>query len=446
MTAVGATSILLALSGVVAFVWITPENPVRDAITHASAPTAAEKILKQRNELLSRVVELSGKIDALSDDLASSQTDRADLQQQLWTIQGQLDALPVGGSAPSKKARTTPVGPITAPSKAELVAPASPYFGMYTEQAPFNWATFDATSAKIGSAPNAVGYFGGWDENFRANAVTGAWKHGNFPVLTWESRPIDAANDQVNEPAYSLPAIIGDAANGIPGSYDDYLHQYARDIIATGLPLGIRLDHEMNGDWYPWSETNRAGGSVNGNRVGDYVAMWRHVHDIFEEEGANSLVVWIWSPNITNNLPATHKAAGYLEGLYPGDAYVDWVGLSGYLRPPYADDNTFSFDYTFGASLAQLRTITDKPIFLAEIGASETGGHKAAWVTSLFEGLARPENADIVGVAWFNLAVTSYTEGVRATNDWRIDSRDDSLAAFSAGLRAPGSRFALAPY
>ncbi len=199
----------------------------------------------------------------------------------------------------------------------------------------------------------------------------------------------------------------------------------------------------MNGVWYPWSEDNGKGGSINGNRPGDYVKMWQHVHDIFQEEGANSLVAWIWAPNIINNLPASHKASTYLDSLYPGPSYVDVVGLSGYLRPAYKPDNTFSFDYSFTPSLKELRRITDKPILLAEIGASEVGGHKVAWITSLFEALAKPENQDIIGFSWFNLAVTSYTEGELATNDWRIESRPQSLAAFTAGLALPGGRFVL---
>ena len=43
------------------------------------------------------------------------------------------------------------------------------------------------------------------------------------------------------------------------------------------------------------------------------------------------------------------------------------------------------------------------------------------------------------------LAVTSYVEGVRATNDWRIDSRADTLSAFISGLTRPEDDFTLTP-
>jgi len=231
----------------------------------------------------------------------------------------------------------------------------------------------------------------------------------------------------------------------VPGKYDDYIHQYAKDIVATGLPLAIRFNHEMNGTWYPWSETTGKGESINGNRPGDYVKVWQHVHDIFEQEGANNLVVWTWAPNIVNNLSSAHQSVEHLTGLYPGDAYVDWVGLSGYLRPAYKPENNFTFEYTFDRSLDQLRAITDKPIILAEVGASEVGGQKPKWITSMFEALANPKNADVIGLSWFNLSVTSYTEGELATNDWRLDSRPESLAAFKAGIAKAEDNFALTP-
>lgn len=354
-------------------------------------------------------------------------------------VQPRPVAPPPAPAAPS-------VIPVTAPALVTLLNPTQRHFGMYTAQAPFNFATFDDAALKAGTRQSMVGYFGGWDQAYRGDAVTRAWERGLLPMLTWESRPIAAQNDAVEEPDYSLPRILGDPANGVPGAFDDYLRQYARDIVATGLPLGIRLNHEMNGIWYPWSETFGNGSAINGNRPGDYVAVWRHVHDIFEAEGANQFVIWTWAPNIINNLPSRNKSVEFLTALYPGDEYVDWIGISGYLRPPYASNQQFTFDYTFGPTLAQLRQITDKPIILAEIGASETGGNKAAWVADVLDAFTRPENSDLIGLSWFNLAVTTISGGERVTNDWRIDSRADSLEAFTAGIADPAANFFLKPY
>jgi mannan endo-1,4-beta-mannosidase len=450
LTAVGALVLVAGLMTTSVFVWVSPANPITEAVAAVSKQQLqAQQIVYERNSLLSQVVALQKVLSKNNSSLAGSKAQLASLQQQLWAVQGKLDAATAAQAAsaaaatqakkaPVKKPTTTTASVISAPSKASIVAPASRYFGMFTDQAPFNWASYNATAAKIGSTPNSVGYFGGWDQTFRPDVVQAAWKRNTLPVLTWESRPINAGNGETSAPAYSLPNIIA-------GNFDEYLRTYAKAIVTNGLPMGIRLDHEMNGIWYPWAETDGKGNSINGNNVGDYVRMWQHVHDIFQAEGANSLVVWIWAPNITNNLPATHKIEAFINGLYPGDDYVDEVGLSGYLRPAYKPDNDFTFDYTFGPSLVMLRKLTTKPIYLAEIGASETGGHKAAWVNSLFAALSKPENHDIVGFSWFSLAVTTYTEGVLGTNDWRIDSRPDSLAAFIAGITNPADNFVLVP-
>jgi hypothetical protein len=456
-------ALALVLLGISAFVWVSPTGaPLRKAVADAAetvTPFAVQNAELRRNldRATQTIASQKGKMTAMQAEklasqagtakqLAAAQQKALAAQSELASVKAQLAAAQAKAGHSSAGASGRPASgssgnapaPITAPARADLLNPSSRYFGMYTDQAPFNWASLDATSAKIGVSPNLVGYFQGWDQSFRADAVQRAWQQGRMPMMTWESRPIDADNSSNSAPAYSLPKIIG-------GDFDTYLHQYAKAIVATGLPLAIRLDHEMNGIWYPWSENDGAGNSINGNSPGDYVKMWRHVHDIFQQEGANSLVIWVWAPNIVNNLPASHQTAAYLQGLYPGDQYVDWVGLSGYLRPPYKSDNNFSFDYTFTPSLNALRNLTSKPIILAEVGASETDGHKPTWITSFFQGLAKPENSDIIGFSWFNLAVTSYVEGVRATNDWRIDSRSDSLSAFIAGITRPEDDFTLTP-
>lgn len=445
---IGGLALVVGLSSVAYAIWTSPNNAtgvIASLSEQADDLNPRVQSLEQENaELMAKIAGLREQIATRDSALKAKYT--APTQPKATEARAAPKSVTAPRSTPTPK-QSTPVkqpsvtpaaAPITAPSIAELLNPARRYTGIYTEQAPFNWSTYDDVAAKAGIEPSMVGYFSGWDEPFRANGVTRAWSQGRLPMLTWESRPIKAGNNVIEEPDYSLPRILGDEANGVPGAYDEYLRQYARDVVATGLPLAIRLDHEMNGVWYPWAESTGSGASINGNRPGDYAAMWRHVHDIFEQEGAGDLVIWVWSPNIINNLPASHQTPQFLASLYPGDEYVDWVGLSGYLRPAYKPDNTFTFGYTFDRSLDQLRTVAPgKPILLAEVGASETGGHKPAWVKSMFDALGESKNQDIIGLAWFDLAVSTYTEGVLGTNDWRMDSRAETLAAFREGFARP---------
>lgn len=346
------------------------------------------------------------------------------------------------GSGGGSGGGDTPIGPVvpTTPSLASIKNPTNRYFGLYTAQSPFSWSEFDDVSSKVGVQPNSAGYFQGWDKDFRADAVQRSWAKGDLPIITWESQSSTAGNNQADQPEYSLGNIIR-------GDFDTYLKKYAADIVANGQPVGIRLDQEMNATWYPWSEDDGHGNSVNGNSAGQYVAMWQHVHKIFSAQGANAYVNWIWAPNRVNNLTKTHKTLEYTKSLYPGDAYVDWIGMSGYERPSGDGPQDGSFEDTFADTLALLRNVPDtsKPIFLAEIGATEGGGLKAGWIDKLFTALSLPENKDIIGFSWFSLTVTTTLNNQLVTNDWRLNSTSTALQAFSAGIARSDINYSLRP-
>ncbi|PYY38727.1 glycoside hydrolase family 26 protein [Curtobacterium sp. MCBD17_030] len=312
------------------------------------------------------------------------------------------------------------------PTKTEVLAQQSRWYGLYTAQSPFNWAEYDEVSQQVGRSTNMVGYFQGFDQDFNAGAVQRSWTNGRVPLLTWETRPATTGNDQKYVPGYANADITG-------GAFDDYLTKYADALKANGQPVVIRLDHEMNGSWYNWSD-----GTAQQNAPGSFVAMWKHVHDVFERAGANDYVIWNWAPTRIDALGnPKYQTVDYMQAYYPGDDYVDWVGMSGYYRKA-AESPTFAT--TFGATLDQIRQIApDKRILLSEIGATETGsavsnGQKSQWIDSLFDALADPANSDVIGFAYFSETATTIVDGARTTNDWRLNSRADSLAAFVAGI------------
>lgn len=394
----------------------------------SAAAAAAAQSQAKASSAQAKANSAQAKVSAAQADAAQSDAEADELANQLALAKAQAAAARTPSTAHSTPSTPTPAAPLVVPTKNQILSSASSgsrWWGMFTDQAPFNWGGYDAAELKSGQDTTLTGYFQGWDGNFRPEGVQRTWAHGQLPIMTWESRPLAAGNNEPTDPNFTSAVILS-------GKYDDYLRQYAKDVIATGLPLGIRLNHEMNGTWYPWSD------GINTNQPGDYVKVWRHVHDIFEVEGANKYVIWIWAPNIVNKLYKARASLAFTESQFPGDGYVDWIGLSGYSRPAYSADYTPTFSFTYDKTLTQLRQVTHKPILLAEVGASEIGGYKPAWVKDFFVGLNRPENSDIIGFTWFNLAITTYVSGERVTNDWRIDSRGDSLANFKNGLATFG--------
>lgn len=108
--------------------------------------------------------------------------------------------------------------------------------------------------------------------------------------------------------------------------------------------------------------------------------------------------------------------------MYPGDEYVDVLGLDGFNGGSTLDwggwlSPTQVFDY----SVRLLAGISSKPIWLCEVASSEVGGDKARWIADLWSYVgAHPQ---IEAVVWFN---------ERREVDWRVESSNASLAAIRA--------------
>jgi hypothetical protein len=296
------------------------------------------------------------------------------------------------------------------PTKQQFMNPDGIYFGAATVKAPYDAKELDEfTTDDGGIRPTMASYFLDWEHEFNPYSMTAAYAHGTLPVLTWEpwaggvQNPGGGVilNTNTTQPKYRLSNIIN-------GKFDAYITRTATAVADAKWPLVLRFAHEMNGGWYPWSE------AVNGNRPGDYVKAWRHVHDLFRKAGATN-VIWTWSPNIIRPKPGV-KLAPY----YPGDAYVDWVGMTGY------GVHEKTPEVTFGATIRQIATFTKKSLVIMETGA-QMDKQQLRWVKAFFPWLrAHPS---IVGFVWMQ---KDRDTGARA--NWRFTSSKAEQQAFQAGL------------
>jgi hypothetical protein len=297
---------------------------------------------------------------------------------------------------PSAKPPPPPARPTV--TKATVLSRPGVRFGLCLPQAPWEPDELDRVAAKAGARPSLLQFFARWDQEFRAEWVRASYAQGAVPVISWE--PWAGAKRGESQPAYALSKIIR-------GDFDAYVRRFAAGVRDQNWPVAIRLAHEMNGHWYPWSERR------SGNRSGEYVRAWRHVHDIFLEIGANN-VIWIWSPNILRPVPDVS-----LRALYPGDAYVDWIGMVGYaVRERTAGA-------VFDPTLTELR-FTHKRVVITETGA-QPGARKVGWIRDFFRWL--PKHPDVIGFIWFEYSVDQ-----GANQDWRFSADPDAAAAFRRGV------------
>ena len=148
--------------------------------------------------------------------------------------------------------------------------------------------------------------------------------------------------------SWNLPLADGAVA---AGREDSYLWDQAAAVKAYGGPVFIRLDWEMNADWYPrWNPpavTPQA-----------FIAAWRHVDQLFKSAGASN-AAFVWCPTVWSGPNGVDDSA-----WYPGDDAVDWVGLDAYPQGAAPDYLLHGPDAM--EPMAQFAAAHGKPLMLAE--------------------------------------------------------------------------------
>lgn len=203
------------------------------------------------------------------------------------------------------------------------------------------------------------------------------------------------------------------------GAYDDFFRRWAQDAKTDGRRILLRFGFEFNGNWFTWSGNPEA-----------YVKAWRRAHDIFRRVGAAN-VEWVWSPNVVS-APDTDE--NNMHRYYPGDAYVDWVGVDGYNFGDNHDQwhRWQSFAEVYDEVLADLaRRYPDKPIIISEFGCPPgKPGQRERWIRDAHERLQF--HPRVRAAIWFN-----YDKRREREPDWRIDVTPESLKAFNETFAAP---------
>ena len=268
-----------------------------------------------------------------------------------------------------------------------LLDPAAKFLGVEAPHAPGTLAPVLRFAAATGRHPNLIGQYVAWNKPLYASGVPRAWHYGALSYLAWEPYQ---------------PNVYAIAA----GASDAYIRRFALAVRGLGLPIVLSFGHEMNGDWYPWGTSTVSPAA--------FVAAWRHIHDLFVQAGASN-VIWLWNPNIINPVPRVQ-----LRPYYPGDAYVDWVGVTGYF--PATGPHTYRGLYL--PTIREIRRFTGKPLIIAETSV-ESGPDELACVHQLVTTVTR--HRDMLGFIWFDFD----KNGV----DWRAESRPILRAALAQALR-----------
>lgn len=132
-------------------------------------------------------------------------------------------------------------------------------------------------------------------------------------------RPLTTSGDTLVLAVPLLPQSGGTLAQGATGQFNGYFKTLAQRLVAGGDGKAIlRLGWEANGTWFPWSlHANSTTASP-----ASFVGYWRQVVSTMRSvAGARFKFDW----TVNNGWSAVPAAQAY-----PGDAYVDYIGLDAY--------------------------------------------------------------------------------------------------------------------
>lgn len=183
----------------------------------------------------------------------------------------------------------------------------------------------------------------------------------------------------------------------IEGDDDTMLTTYALQLKQYGGPLFMRWYWEPN---FPKSANYKD--CIDPNGAIGYAEAWQHIWRIFNAVGDTN-VAWVWNPASSGTLTG-------LQAYYPGNQYVNWIGIDGYDRTGH---ETFTDIFK---NLYDELSLKDKPMLIGETGAPATAsGTDSAQATYLgtIASEVPSQFPDIKAIMYFDAERTGGGQGVQ---------------------------------
>jgi hypothetical protein len=290
---------------------------------------------------------------------------------------------------------TTPSAPVTTPSESVLDLPDLSGLG---------WRS---GVYHPGSKPSDHAAFGQW--RGRAPDVSVDWSarqtwsdivNPSWLYSAWAGTPQTKVFGIAMVPEADGSATI---ANCATGSYNDKWREFGRHIAAAGMAdeTIIRLGWEFNGDWYKWEASDPAA----------WAQCWRAIVTSVEEHAPELLWDWTVNRGVNQGLRDARQA-------YPGDDYVDIVGVDSYDMYPgvrteadwqqhYAGEYGLKFWTDFAAAHGKPLSVPEWGVYPGTAHAGNNGGDNPFYVQKMVE-YFRSMGANLAYEAYFNEDASYY--------------------------------------
>jgi hypothetical protein len=230
------------------------------------------------------------------------------------------------------------------------------------------------------------------------NRLENIWQGQATPFVNLEFKP-------VNPTAFSIAA----------GHYDSKIHTWADHLKAWldrggGRSIVLAPLQEMNGDWTSY-----------GCDPGNFKQAYRRIVDIVRSKGIGETKVrFAFAPN-----GWTSRGCGTISDYYPGDGYVDVIGISAYRW-----NGSDSVSTVMGSTLDSLASLyPTKPLVVSQTAAWPSSS-KSQWIREMFAYTA--SHPHVVATLYFNF----YGE-----TDWRVWIPPSLDSGWRDGMRKPTTAY-----
>lgn len=261
--------------------------------------------------------------------------------------------------------------------------------------------------------------------------------------VSWNSFASHVATREIWEKSPALQ-VSWEPTDGMDAVFSDtaYIRKFAQELKAWGRPVFLRFASEMNGSWTAWHENPAL-----------YREAFAEAARIVRTEAPN--VAMVWSPGYVGDVD--------YHLYYPGDEFVDWVGINGYTEAYFLGSLTSSqkdADIFYQGKrtnpLDKFRAIYNeysprKPIMIAETGFGWANRSpyqdESAWAAEAMErfyGYLPLVFPRMKAVAYFNVDVAANPQ-VPSTSHYILSSNrlmTDTYKRVTASdwyLGAPGT-------
>ena len=259
--------------------------------------------------------------------------------------------------------------------------------------------------------------------NFPEASVRIIHKHGAIPFIRMMPRSIFCGENP--DPVYTLQRIID-------GDFDEDLIQWAKDAKRVNIPVIIEFGTEVNGNWFPWNGRWNGGGETN--QYGDlnlpdgperFRDAYRHIIDLFRAHGVRN-ITWVFHVNAQGG---PKESWNNMASYYPGDDYIDWIGISVY-GPLKPGEKWQTFTEVLDGSYPEFSAIsTEKPLAILEFSIIDDSatGNKAAWIRDALKSIKNNRYPRIKAISYWHEAWINYDGTI---SNLRVDSSPEALEAY----------------